>query len=373
LAFRLFWQRKLLNFILVAQLLFSVITLTPIVVRVIHHAEILRTINEFRPEQVYHFQPFTNLSGAAGNVMAELEESNDVLIGRIYNVFALEKCLAYNEVFTQMYKPSLGAGTWFFDLTWQDETAMPAVVSADSGRSLGEKFTLTLLKGDGTPQPVSAQVAGILRKPTQYLDGWGWADPAYIKVDVIISTEDVVLLRAEDVYRTMPGSLSAQETKLISYPASADESTLNRLRNYGFQTPFSQLISQFRDDELMSIRYEAVTFLTFMLLAVVGIGGNNFAQNIENRRKFTIYYLLGMTRRQRVGIELMRLSILLLFSMIGVFLIGMLQQELFEERKLWFMLSALLYLVVVFTITSVGFLRSSSKLNVVDAIREFRS
>ncbi|MDR2648072.1 MAG: hypothetical protein LBB67_08145 [Oscillospiraceae bacterium] len=380
LAVHLLWKRKLLNLILLIQILLSIITLTPIVARIIQYAGVLRTIDEFRTESVYHVKSF---AGLEANMETQLQGFDTDNVGTIYFVSADVNCLAYNKALTEIYMPSLAQGEWFSDDSeeWKAKSeGIPVVVSADTKRQLGEVFSIALHETDGqNAKSISAIVIGILRNPSQYLDFHGWADPQYMRADMLIRSDTIVLLRSEDIASLAPDACYAQDAYLVSLKnTTIDENYLqNKLEIYGFLTPFSQLIEQFRTTENESMRYEMTTFVIYMLLAVVGIGGSNFVQNIENQRNFTIYYLVGLDWKKRILIELSRLFLLLIFSMFGTFLLGLsgfLSEQGIEATYLGvFMLAVTGYLIFVFFVTSVGFLRSSIKTNPMDAVREFCS
>lgn len=154
------------------------------------------------------------------------------------------------------------------------------------------------------------------------------------------------------------------------------EDVTHHFAYYGFVTPLETAVGRYWTEYKANLQYSITQFIIFMGLAIIGVGGNNLAQNIHNRRRFTIYYTVGMSRRRCLAVELTRLAIMIVLFMVGIILLGFFGLWdtlliLIPEYHGTFYLISLLYLLAVFLLTSIGFLRSSSKLKVVDGLKSF--
>ena len=146
------------------------------------------------------------------------------------------------------------------------------------------------------------------------------------------------------------------------------------LLEYGHATSIDDMLVNYEksiNDELLIY---SVICTVFSILTIVGIGGNNGIQNIINKYDFIIYYMLGATQKTCVLTEAIRSGIVIILSYVIAIMIYHLVPTLFPisanhiTLQTWTVI--LIFLLVIYAITSGVFLYRLSKNNLISSYKE---
>lgn len=382
LSTRMFWKRKAANIMLALQVVLSILALAPLFVYMADHYDNQEAVRQLPLHNAMVLTIHTYYS--MEDVIAEIENSApSVDTGRVHMYSAtynnrFYQVATYDKTLLNHYSPSLQSGIWFSNTSTIDKIKnIPAVISSDSGLSIGDIISIRLdttasaatneLPINGAfSQPgveVRVEIVGILKPPTQYLFPSGSASPQYFSAKSIISTYPAILLRDEDISDIKAHFLGVDERNVFLFTTDesvADETIVSNLARYGETTPMSSLVSYYFESTHVLIVSAAIIFSVFLTVAVVGILSNNVIQSLVNRRHFTVYYLLGMTWREAMVIEIIRMLLIILLSVLFTAIAGMFGLLMLEwmtpHRIALFFGTVFVYCLLIFATVGAGFL-----------------
>lgn len=368
IAIKLFWKRKLINIILILQILLSVMALAQVFVAVGDYRDNLRAVNELPIENTLIITTFNYYDPEY--VTQQILSSPQVdSVGRVYmSAFNNDDNTSYNLAFynegiISRYLPRLQSGSWLSDKIRVNGESVPAVVSSDMGLKLGDKTDISI----SNKETFQIEIVGILEKPTQYLYPSGYASPGFFTAASVIRHEPVVIVRNTDFDDSdiFVGSTEDMPTNIFIFlkPGSSDiniDAVRTELGKYGEISQMTSPIFTFNSNTNEMIAATTIMFFMFLMLAATGILSNNVIQSLRNRRQFTVFYLLGMDWKQSAMIEACRVGILIIITMVLSLVAGKMGLlSLFwmtPKRAIMFYGSVFLYIVVMFTVIGAGFL-----------------
>jgi len=369
IAIKLLWKRKLANFVLVIQILLSIIMLAQVFVAIEDYRDNLRAVNELPVNNtvVLSIFDYYDTEYVTQQVLSSPQVES---VGRVYMgdiVFCNNvscNLAAYNEGIISRYSPELQSGSWLSDYSSFSGNAIPAVVSSDMKLKVGDVTDVSL--SDGQTRKIT--VIGILKEPTQYLYPWGSASPEYFTASSVISQKPVIIVRYTDFGETSvfetPMDVPITTSIFIFLKSDAADTNMDTFRTewnkYGEITPMQSLVSTFNTNTNTMIGGTTIMFVVFLLLAATGVLSNNVIQSLRNRRQFTVYYLLGMDWKKGAAVEVCRVGILVIFTMALSLIAGKLGLLMLEwmtpARAFLFYGLVFLYIVVMFTAVGAGFM-----------------
>ncbi len=366
-SFKLLRKQIWTTLIVIVQIILSLISLSSLVVFIFDNQDNVRAMEELPTKNVSILTlfPYYDMS------FAEEKLQNSPLVESIGKVcYTPEafcsgkecKLVTYDDIIINEYTPSLADGSWLKEDLSQTCVGIPAVVSADMGLQVGDTATIST----STDSNITIFVQGVLKKPTQYLFPDSYADPEYFEADMIISNDSVVIVSAKDIQQLGKTSLlsNIQQTQscfIFSKEGYADTISSNEINRLGNITPVENLISLYKENTKDLIFSQAIIFFVFLLLAITGVISSNVIQSRQNRRVFTIYYLLGMDWKQGVAIEFLRNSMIVLITVVLCYVLGKIGifplYWLNQTRVLIFFVIVILYVGSLFAVVSALFLR----------------
>jgi hypothetical protein len=368
IAIKLFWKRKLINIILIIQILLSVMALAEVFVAIGDYTDSLRAVNELPIDETMILTTFNYYDSEY--VTQQILSSPQVdSVGRVYmsafNTDDNTSCnLAfYNEGIISRYCPRLQSGSWLSDSSTVNGELIPAVVSSDMGFKIGDKTDISRSNNE----TFQIYVVGILENPTQYLYPSGYASPGFFTAASVIRHEPVVIVRNSDFDDSaiFERSLEDMPTNIFIFlKTDASDISIDSVRKelgkYGEISQMTSLISTFNINTNEMIAATTTMLFVFLMLAATGILSNNVIQSLRNRRQFTVYYLLGMDWKKSALIEACRVGILIIVTMTFSLVAGKMGLlSLFwmtPKRAIMFYGFVFLYIVVMFTAIGAGFL-----------------
>ena len=364
IALKLLWRRKAANFVLLLQVLVSVILLAQMYVFLLDHLDNVRAVGELPTENALVLPVFEYYTPAYA---AERLEASPL----VEEVAAVDtgggSCngtdchiAIYGDGIVRHYTPALQSGGWLEGEAEMEDGVLPAVVSQEVGLRVGDTGTVRLNTGD----TARIRVVGVLKRPTQYLYPTGSASPAYFSADFVISQEPAVLLRARDAaqseaFQSASSFRTSKNLFIFLRPGITDaqyEGALEEWNRYGEITSAASLISTYTENANTLITAGLLTFCVFTALAMTSVVGSNVIQALRNRKLFTVYYLLGMDWRRSAFIEATRVGLLLIPMMAMVAAAGqgglLMMEWMTPTRAKWFYGISFLYVLLMFA--SVG-------------------
>ncbi len=364
IALKLLWRRKAANFVLLLQVLVSVVMLAQMYVFLFDHLDNVRAVGELPTENALVLPVFEYYTPAYA---AERLEASPL----VEEVAAVDtgggSCndtdchiAIYGDGIVRHYTPALQSGGWLEGEAEMEDGVLPAVVSQEVGLRVGDTGTVRLNTGD----TARIRVVGVLKRPTQYLYPTGSASPAYFSADFVISQEPAVLLRARDAaqseaFQSASSFRTSKNLFIFLRPGITDaqyEGALEEWNRYGEITSAASLISTYTEKANTLITAGLLTFCVFTALAMTSVVGSNVIQALRNRKLFTVYYLLGMDWRRSAFIEATRVGLLLIPMMAMVVAAGqgglLMMEWMTPARAKWFYGISFLYVLLMFA--SVG-------------------
>jgi len=384
IALKLLWKRKLINFILVLQILLSIIMLAQLFVFVTDHLDNMRAVNELPIKNAIVLSVFDYYNEEY--VIQEIQSSLQVdSVGRVYmgnlscnNVSC--NLAVYNEGIIAHYLPQLQSGSWLSDSLSVIEGAVPTVISADIGLKVGDTVDVSLSKGKTT----RIIVIGILEEPTQYLFPSGGASSVIFSAKAIIAQSPVVIMRDTDFGDTSillpPPEMPIPQSLFVFLKADTAKDDVDAIldpwRKYGEVTPMESLISTYNKNTSTMIGAGIIFFVVFFFLAATSVLSNNVIQSLRNRRQFTVYYLLGMNWKKGAAIEICRVVILIIITIALSLLAGkyglLMLEWMTQKRAYLFYGVVFLYIVVMFFAVGAGFLIKLMREDISGALKDLQ-
>jgi hypothetical protein len=306
-------------------------------------------------------------------------------VGEVYSIFS--DCtdydlFIYNESLIRYFRPNLAKGVWFSDYTPSKSGVTPIVVAADSIYELGDSFPLELyylVEGDRLTMHTEAFVIGVIAAPVQYATLSKGADEIYFQSDFLFnqSSEVIILPNTREIDNFLGDRKYelASMGKLLYLREDVDVSIVKGdFGYYGVVSDLSKGKSQFYHSVYMGLLREALYFSTYFLITVSCIMCINLIQNKDNKRRFTIYYLLGMDAKRGVMIETVRLFLMTALSVGATILFLLTQPFLLNEftpsQRPFAILALLVYLAIVFLPISIVFVINTARHNIVDTLKD---
>ncbi len=364
IALKLLWRRKAANFVLLLQVLVSVILLAQMYVFLLDHLDNVRAVGELPTENALvlpvfeYYTPVYAAERLEASPLVEEVAAVDTGGGSCNGTDCL--IAIYGDGIVRHYTPALQSGGWLEGEAEMEDGVLPAVVSQEIGLRVGDTGTVRLNTGD----TARIRVVGVLKRPTQYLYPSRSASPAFFSADFVISQEPAVLLRARDTaqseaFQSASSFRTSKNLFIFLRPGITDaqyEGALEEWNRYGEITSAASLISTYTEKANTLITAGLLTFCVFTALAMTSVVGSNVIQALRNRKLFTVYYLLGMDWRRSAFIEATRVGLLLIPMMAMVAAAGqgglLMMEWMTPARAKWFYGISFLYVLLMFA--SVG-------------------
>lgn len=362
ITFKLLWRRKYANISLILQILFSVLSLSQLFVFVWDHIDSMRAVNELPIEHTITLSAFEYCPVQE----AETIISSSPFVEAVGRTHLSSTCLngincnlaVYNDAITEHYSPALHKGSWFSTNAKSNDHVIEAIVSCDTGLHLKDVIDISMPDNE----KLQIEVVGILKEPTQYFFPSGFASPNNFSAKMVISHDPVVMLKENDILN-LTGFDDPVCLFIFLRPETTEgeqEMLVNMWNIYGEITEMPSLIRTYNRNTQTMIGLGTITFIVFAMAAATGVLGNNIIQSMRNRKLFTVYYLLGMDWKRSILLEITRVVVLLVITMMLCVIMGGLGLLMLEwmnsMRMMLFYGFVFLYVLVMFIAVDIGFL-----------------
>ena len=363
IALKLIWKRKFSNFILLLQILISVVMLSQVYVYIVDHHNSVRAVSELPTNNTVIMHTFDYYSPDIVTQRllpaSTVESIGNVYVGNVVcnNIYC--NIAVYDKSIITHYSSELATGVWLTE-GFQDKECIPAVVSNDFDASIGTQLSLCLSSG----RKISILIIGILKRPTQYLYPTGSASPQYFSASSVIGNSPVVILCDEDlrshgVLYEENGLKISNNLFIFLHENSTDTAIGEEIASwnkYGEITHMSSLISTYTKNTTTMIVGGIITFGVFFALAITSLLSNNVIQSTKNRYIFTVYYLLGMNWKRIALTELIRTFLLMTCMVVLSTLagrMGLLMLDWMTEEQI-ILFYGIVFLYEIFIFASIG-------------------
>ena len=373
LAFNLILKRKVLNFFIIVQILFSLIFLLISVGTINMNIQAANMVGRMNLENSYYFSMFDyvkNDEEAYKMFYEEVENSKYIEeVAEIYYLYDEQReynLLGYNHSLMHYMYADLSNEIEVILQSGAGEPIIPVIVTKDTGYKYGEIFPLIIetdiKRNEEMEMQIQCKVIRVLKSPREYLNftrgaSEGYYTPALLqgkKPRSIILPVEYLISDKEMLEKQPSGIILLNEEG--SYDRLYEEfSKFGYINNMEAGTT---VLSRYRSQEMLG----SINILCmFVVLTLISIISCNVVQLSYNKKMLDIYYMLGMSKRQGRTIELMR-NLILIMSCFGVFTILINTTSMgvgFElgdyfgaEEYRSVMLGVLVYLGVIFLIPS---------------------
>ena len=372
ITMRFLKKQFVLNLLILAEVLVSIMMLTELFVYISDRVDNQRAVEELQNDSLYVLDEFAYYQDEEEKIIGLLKEDAEIQKVGTSEILTCKldeqpfQLGVYNSDLTEIYSPKLADGTWLS----KEQSAggvCPAVVSADTGLHVGNTATLTVEDAC----TLKIQVIGVLATPTQYLLPNGMSD----EVDSFIDQSSVILINGDQVTGTLPKMQTDDETTraLFLLTDLPEDQLIAKYNQYGHIQAINQMIQNYTASSSELISSEGLLFGLFFLLASIVILSSEVIHNLNCRRDYTIYYLTGMRWEQCVWIEVLR-HVLLMLVIIGATAVmdryGLLRTDwLTGSRHVWFYVTVVVYLAVIFFGTSAAFIHNLLHHDVSESLR----
>lgn len=156
----------------------------------------------------------------------------------------------------------------------------------------------------------------------------------------------------------------------------SDEKVMSVLEEYGCVSYIKDMKYNYNQSNNEFLLTNGIVLCIFTLLTLAGIGGVNSMINLQNQRRYTIFYMYGMNNRQVAIIEALRsggvivISCLLLMVLFKWTAIGGIVTE--DKRLLNFLnfFFVIGYMIAIYVITSFPFVYKLCKENLIEMYKK---
>lgn len=363
LAFRQLLRHGVISLILVIEILLSVIMFAQLYVFLLNYLDNVKATKEF-PKDAYVLSLFDYYD--LNYVMQKAESDPDVTeAGMVVTTTCLSNgqfyhFAAYPPAIISHYQPSLKEGEWLSENTLTADGNIPCIISGTFGERIGDKLYLSV-----NGYALSAEVIGVLSRPSQILYPTGSASASIFSIDMI-TTQDPSIIFPMDAIRPLCNQIRDMQgnvgKSIFLFTEPECNLELSPLKEYGELTTMNSLSEVFRQKSYDMIITGAVFAVVFFLLSATCMLSNYVTQSEQNMRVYTIYYLLGMKWEKCLTIEILRVCILLLLTIslcFGAGKLGLLMLEWMtpQRRILFFLLTSVVVLMMFIGIGARYFLK----------------
>ena len=384
LSLNLILKRIRMHILLVLQMVITILLLVMIIGRIQFVNTSSQIARTFSGQNAYYFMPYQYINHEF-NLTETLQQSSidSFTIGEIGNLAFYDEnqniitSYGYNDVIIQSCNIDLDIGQWF---THTETTNVPAI-AIGSQYSIGDLIYLQeCLEG----KTYTVEIIGILDWDKHILTFEKSASRGAATAEYLISNPVRSLIMPYDssIYNSI--AKPEQLDHLIFERSLANIVLLDKqqdmelaeelLLEYGHATSIDDMLVNYEksiNDELLIY---SVICTVFSILTIVGIGGNNGIQNIINKYDFIIYYMLGATQKTCLLTEAIRSGIVIILSYVIAIMIYHLVPTLFPISTYHITLQTwtviLIFLLVIYAITSGVFLYRLSKNNLISSYKE---
>lgn len=382
LSLHLIWKRKYTYMLLAFQMIVSIIIFVSLVGKVQHIENSRMVANIFNSENAFYFTPYTYYDTNTFDLKKLLPDESTYEIGRISNlnlkndseeyVFAY----GYNDTIIRYTNVHLSDGEWFNSDT---EYAYIPIISIGSKYKVDDVVTLKEYENE---KEIQCKVIGTI-KENEYITTFmssGSKNNASLENIISIANADFIIpfecCEVPSIGEDDVSSYTYNYGLIIIMKNSAKAEVYALLDQYGEVSDINSMITNFSEATRDYFLSNGIVLFVFTLLGLSGIGGINSMLNISNRKRYTIYFMYGMTQKMCAMIEAIRSSLVIIVSfVVSIVLIFYTSiGSLFPPAEYTIngttFVYVFLYMVGIYLVTSLYFVINLSKQNLIDVYKQ---
>lgn len=382
LALHLIWKRKYTYALLAFQMIISIIIFVSLVGKVQHIAHSQTVANIFNSENAFYFTPYTYYDTNSFHLKELLPDESSYEIGRVSNLTLKNNsgenvfAYGYNDTIIRYTNVNLKDGTWFNSDT--DYEHIP-IISIGSKYSVDDVVTLRDYENE---KEMTFKVIATIRETeyiTTFMSG-GSKNNASLENIVSIANADFIVpfecSKVNSIGENDVSSYNYNYGSIIIMKNSENAAVYELLDQYGEVSDINSMITNFKDETRDYFLSNGIVLLVFTLLGLSGIGGINSMLNVANRKRYTIYFMYGMTQRKCAIIEAIRSGLVIIVSFVASVVlifytdIGNLFPPTEYAINVMTFIYVLLYMAGIYLVTSLYFVINLSKQNLMDVYKQ---
>lgn len=254
----------------------------------------------------------------SGEINIDTLQEN-IEIGEIKEAFSKFKknqslpILIYNDVVTKHMPLQLSKGIWFNNYTGKD---LPIILSATFAQknniSINQIIELDIEDVNGNIENNYYKVIGILNRPNYYLS-FSVAGTNLMWNNILKHDREIGIINNTNLnYKTQNSRFVFTKNTFI----------LDEFKNQVYVTSTVQLTSRTNEYVASTLRQQLIIWLMVFGITLSTIIANNMLEKINEENEFTSYFMLGLSWKSCILIEVFRSIIQLLIAcLIGFILI----------------------------------------------------
>ena len=270
-----------------------------------------------------------------------------------------------------MYKANMKEGVWFD--AYENDKYIP-VVSYGNIRKVGEVFKV---------KDKSCKVIGLIDKNEPMISLTAGASNGFFKLNRMLklSMDGMLIVpykskkyncfNKKDIFDSSPQSSSI----IFTEDGNDDLELENGLKKYGTITSIEEMISNFEKEKNETLITNVILLIVFIILTIVAVIGINGIQLEQNKKYYSITYILGFSSGKCMLIEAINSASVFVLSYVMFLVVYYLlnsKTSIFDlgEPNVGVSIFVFVYMIGIFFITSFSNVLKSAKRNIMDLYRD---
>lgn len=382
LSIRLIWKRKYTYLLLMFQMIVSTIIFVSLVGKMQNIVDSRNVANIFNSENSLYFTPYTYYDTNEFDINEVLKKDCNYRIGKVFNLnFKTEHsesvfAYGYNDTIIDYTNIELVKGEWF---NKDKQYKYIPIISVGQKYPVGHIISLQTLQNN---KSFNCQVIGTIKENeyiTTFMSGGSKGNASLENIVSNANADFIVPFNCNQYLSFGENDMEFYNNNygnIIIYEKSDELKICSKLSQFGEVSKIEEMIENFRNDNRDYFLSNGIVLIIFTMLCIAGIGGINSMLNIENKRRFSLYFMCGMTSKMCGLVEGLRSGVVVITSYIISICIfkytncvNLFPPNLYSINSETFFY-IMIYMAIIYAITSVAFIMKYKKQNLIEIYRE---
>lgn len=342
-------------------------------------------VNVFNDCNACYFNPYEFFDVEKNDIKKMIQEEgcSNLELGEISDISLKtgdgERLIAYgyNDTIIDFVTLSLSQGSWFGK---HEKGEYIPIISINSKLKMNEVIEFTNV--DNTSK-VKGKVIGVMNREEYVMTFNSGGSNDFARLSNFISAPEADIIvpyqcknyisfskKNIEEFRCQTGKI------LITKEKKSLDKIIKICHQYGSVSKISKMKENYQRDQRDFYITNGVVLAVFSLLSLAGIGGFNGIQSILHERLFTIYYMLGLSKKRCMMMEGLRTFLLLVVSFGSVLILFYLLKfnQVFnaDEYRINGITFGIvfLYLCLICLISSVGYVEKLARKNLIQVYKQ---
>lgn len=385
ITFEIIWKNKYTLLLLLLQMLLTTIIFVSLVGKLQYLVSSRASANAFNEYNAYYFNNYLYYDPEVLDLEQILQEQINAewSIGETAILHLqtsdgkMVMAYGYNEPIITLSNIEMHSGTWFAE--GEDYGGVPVIAIGDTYKTGDtiefwnpEQERKTSVKVIGTISPQTYVTAFSSGASQDFAKLYQLIEPAQGDFIVPFECKNIPSVTNADTWmvQRLFGKIIVTEDKM------PQDEIYRVLKPYGTVSNIGIMQENYKHELREYFISNGVVLFVFTLLALAGIGGINSMLNLVNERRYTIYFMHGMTKRNCALVEAMRSGTLILLSYLLFFVLYAITPvgEIFSVQSYTIngltFLAVLLYMILIYSITAVPFVIKLGKKDLIHLYKQ---